>query len=184
MNLSQKNVVRLGAVVLGVLALAAVVNSYSGMKSIVYDGMEQGGLGPQGPLSNDPSLAGQSAMANNPNIAGADLKSSEGPRNPSPSGPAGNSLLSPEELLPKGTLGASWSATNPVGMGDLKGVNFLQPGYHFNINTVGQTLRNANLDIRSDPPNPRTPVSPFLNSTIEPDIYRRALEIGETGSGL
>jgi hypothetical protein len=92
------------------------------------------------------------------------------------------SVLSPEELLPQGGLGASWAATNPVGLGDLKGQNLLSPSYHYGINTVGQSLRNANLDVRSDPPNPRAAVSPFLNSTIEPDLYRRELEIGEAGA--
>jgi hypothetical protein len=43
---------------------------------------------------------------------------------------------------------------------------------------VGQTLRNANLQIRSEPPNPQVAVSPWLNSTIEPDINRRPFEIG------
>jgi hypothetical protein len=89
-------------------------------------------------------------------------------------------VLSPEELLPKGGLGASWSSTNPVGLNELKGQSaLLSPGYHYGINTVGQTLRNANLDVRSDPPNPRQAVGPFLNSTIEPDLMRRQLEIGE-----
>lgn len=178
MNLSQKNLVRLGAIVLGVVVLAAVVNSYSGMKGVLPEGMEMGGLEKQGPLSNDPSLGGQSLAGNAHAVAG-DLKTSEGVRTPLPAQTYSQTLLSPEELLPKGTLGASWSATNPVGMGDLKGQNLLQPGYHFGINTVGQTLRNANYDVRSDPPNPRTAVSPFLNSTIEPDVYRRQLEIGE-----
>jgi hypothetical protein len=178
MNLSQKNLVRLGAIVLGVVVLAAVVNSYSGMKGILPEGMEMGGLEKQGPLSNDPTMGGQS-LAGNLHALGGDMKSSEGVRSPLPVQTYTQTMLSPEELLPKGTLGASWAATNPVGMGDLKGQNFLQPGYHFGINTVGQTLRNANYDVRSDPPNPRTAVSPFLNSTIEPDVYRRQLEIGE-----
>ena len=36
--------------------------------------------------------------------------------------------------------------------------------------------RNANLDIRSLPPNPILNVSPWLNSTIYPDLTRRPLE--------
>ena len=182
MSLSQKNIMRLGAIVLGVVVLVAVVNSYSGMKGVLPERMELGGLEKQGPLSNDPSLGGQS-LAGNAHAVGGDLKSSQDiaadARSPLPAQTYSQTLLNPEELLPKGTMGASWSATNPVGMGDLKGQNFLQPGYHFGINTVGQTLRNANYDVRSDPPNPRQPVSPFLNSTIEPDLYRRQLEIGE-----
>jgi len=101
-------------------------------------------------------------------------------RHPTDSQTYSHTVLSPEDLLPKGGLGASWSATNPVGLADLKGQTaLLSPGYHYGINTVGQTLRNANLDLRSDPPNPRKAIGPFLNSTIEPDLMRRQLELGE-----
>jgi len=41
---------------------------------------------------------------------------------------------------------------------------------------VGQSLRNANHDLRSDPPNPQVIVSPWLNTTISPDLGRRPLE--------
>ena len=36
--------------------------------------------------------------------------------------------------------------------------------------------RNSNLQLRSEPPNPQTQVSPWLNSTIEPDLIRRPLD--------
>ena len=41
-----------------------------------------------------------------------------------------------------------------------------------------QVLRNANLQLRSEPPNPQTQVSPWMNSTIEPDLQRVPLELG------
>jgi len=44
------------------------------------------------------------------------------------------------------------------------------------INTQGGSLRNPNLDIRSAPPIDKKEVSPWLNSTISPDLYRRPLE--------
>ena len=59
--------------------------------------------------------------------------------------------------------------------------NLLQAGHHFGINTVGTTLRNANLSLRSEIPNPRIQVSPWQQSTIEPDITRKPLEIGCDG---
>ena len=62
--------------------------------------------------------------------------------------------------------------------GDVRDQNFLTAGYHVGINTVGQTRRNANYQLRSDPPNPQQPVSPWNISTIEPDLNRRPLEIG------
>ena len=46
------------------------------------------------------------------------------------------------------------------------------------IDTVGGTLRNSNLQLRSEPPNPKAQVSPWSNSTIEPDLMRVPLELG------
>ena len=54
----------------------------------------------------------------------------------------------------------------------------LQAGHHIGINTVGSTLKNANLQVRSEPVIPKTSVGPFLNSSIEPDCSRPKLEIG------
>jgi hypothetical protein len=88
--------------------------------------------------------------------------------------------LNSSELLPTGQIGASWAAVNPVGADDLKGQNFLQAGYHSNINVVGiaQNNRNPTYDIRSEVPNPQGKVGPFLNSTIDPDPFKssRSLE--------
>jgi len=86
--------------------------------------------------------------------------------------------LSPDELLPK-DFSSTWAQFNPVGGADLKGQNFLEAGSHMGINSVGQTLRNANLQLRSEPPNPQGVVSPWLNSTIEPDTERRYFEVGQ-----
>lgn len=40
------------------------------------------------------------------------------------------------------------------------------------------TNRNANMGLRSEPPNPRNVVTPWMMSTIEPDTTRKPLEIG------
>jgi hypothetical protein len=42
---------------------------------------------------------------------------------------------------------------------------------------VGSSLRNANLQLRSEPIIPKTNTGPWNNTTIEADTYRRALEI-------
>lgn len=86
--------------------------------------------------------------------------------------------LTAEDLLPKDAANSKWSQVNPAGQGDLKDQNFLTAGYHVGINTVGNTLRNPNLQIRSEPPNPQTKVSPWNQTTIESDFNRRPLEIG------
>jgi hypothetical protein len=85
--------------------------------------------------------------------------------------------LTAEELLPQDNS-SLWAQVNPSGEGTLKDRNFLQSGYHIGINTVGQTLRNANLQLRSEPPCPQVVVSPFIQSTIEPDLSRKPFEIG------
>jgi len=57
----------------------------------------------------------------------------------------------------------------------LKGQNFLDPrsqvGYP---ETLGGTLRNANQQIRADPPNPKQPYT-WNNSTIVPDLMQRKI---------
>jgi len=85
--------------------------------------------------------------------------------------------LNPKDLLP-GDANSQWAQVNPVGQGELSDQNFLDAGYHVGVNTVGQTLRNANLQIRSEPPNPQVKVSPWLQTTIEPDTNRQPIEIG------
>ncbi len=84
--------------------------------------------------------------------------------------------LNPMELLPADVNG-QWAAVNPTGSGDIQGKNFLSAGALVGINTVGQSLRNPNYQLRSEPPNPQIPnVSPWLQSTITPDLQRRPLE--------
>jgi hypothetical protein len=86
-------------------------------------------------------------------------------------------IQNPAELLPKDT-NSQWAQLNPSGKGELASVNLLKAGYHIGIDTIGQTLRNANLQIRSEPPNPQLSVGPWNQSTIEPDFMRVPLELG------
>jgi hypothetical protein len=61
----------------------------------------------------------------------------------------------------------------------LSSQNYLDPRNQIGYpETVGGTLRNSNLQIRSEPPNPRDPVSIFNLSTITPEQMRPAFEIG------
>lgn len=43
------------------------------------------------------------------------------------------------------------------------------------INTIGTSLRNPSYDIRGSPPNPKFVISPWLQSTIEPDNNFKSL---------
>jgi hypothetical protein len=111
----------------------------------------------------------------------ADLEAFEGPANfgsaESPAGCYPRDQLTPSELLPK-DMNSVWAEQNPMGPGSLKGKNFLSAGALIGVNTVGQSLRNANLQLRSEPPNPQVQISIFNQSTISPDISHRPLEIG------
>lgn len=96
-----------------------------------------------------------------------------------PSSCTNPNIQNPAELLPKTDAADSqWAQLNPSGKGDLANINLLKAGYHIGIDTVGQTLRNANLQIRSEPPNPQLNVGPWNQTTIEPDFMRPPLEIG------
>ncbi len=92
-----------------------------------------------------------------------------------PAGCYARQTLSPAELLPADPNGV-WAAANPQGSGDIQGKNFLSAGALIGVNTIGSSLRNANLQIRAEPPNPQTYCGPWLQSTIEPDLSRRPLE--------
>jgi len=87
--------------------------------------------------------------------------------------------LTTEDLLPKDAANSKWAQVNPAGQGDVKDQNFLTAGFHIGVNTVGQSLRNPNYQLRSEPPNPRVQVSPWNQTTIEYDNGRKNFEIGE-----
>lgn len=57
----------------------------------------------------------------------------------------------------------------------LAGQNFLEPRKQVGFpETVGGALRNANQQVRKDPPNPKQPYV-WNNSTIVPDLMQRGL---------
>jgi hypothetical protein len=106
------------------------------------------------PVSGSPSNGGMPSACNKPN------------------------MQNPADLLPKDN-NSQWAQLNPTGKGDLENINLLKAGYHIGIDTIGQTLRNANLQIRSEPANPQVSVGPWNLSSIEPDFMRVPLEIGQ-----
>ena len=57
----------------------------------------------------------------------------------------------------------------------LKGQNFLDPRNQIGMpETIGGSLRNANQQIRADPPNPKKAYE-WNNSTIVPDLMQRTM---------
>jgi len=177
MKLNQTKMIRLGAVLAGVVVLYVLFSSYSGAKGAVVDKAEElGGTGGMAPSSESgPYMSMPHGVAGNA-VTVSGMQS----RTPASQQTYQETTLSSSELLPNGKIGADWAAVNPVGADDLKGQNFLQAGYHSNINIVGiaQTKRNQSYDIRSELPNPQSKVGPFLNTTIDPDPFKisRSLE--------
>lgn len=177
----------------GLLLLAAVI---TGIVYIVKPELFKTVSGFQGTMSAasnysvpaggnaTPGATRTEAVMSNPEVAPSNPESEtigrSGPADfgnaESPSGCYPRDQLTPSELLPKDT-NSVFAEQNPMGTGSLKGKNFLSAGALIGVNTVGQSLRNANYQLRSEPPNPQVPVSVFLNSTIEPDVNRRSLEI-------
>ncbi len=84
--------------------------------------------------------------------------------------------MSPSELLPR-DVNSEWSNVNPAS-NDLKNLNLLSADQMIGINTVSSSLRNANYQERSEPIIPKKDIGPWGNSTIQPDTFRRPLEIG------
>ena len=185
--------------VLGLFALAAVVfavylidPSFGGLlrrKDGFMATLSPAALGNQPPTFPGGNGAAVVNGNMNPNVAMPPMNKSEGFANmggyegpasfgnaETPEGCYPRDQLTPGELLPKDT-NSVWSQQNPMGSGSLKGKNFLSAGALVGINTVGQSMRNANYQLRSEPPNPQVAVSVFNQSTIEPDANRRSLEI-------
>ena len=173
-------------IIVGVLLLAVIQNCvmdiglapYLGMDSFMNSGF--GGSG-DGPAPVESGLDGPAPVS--------DLETIEQPqgvdnlsRTPSTCYP--QPALKPEDLLPAQESKAiqEFNIAQPIGEGILADVNLLDAGSHIGINTIGQSLRNANVQLRSEPPNPQVNVSPWMNTTIGPDLPRRPLEIGESCS--
>jgi len=60
----------------------------------------------------------------------------------------------------------------PVSVKNRHLINITKP---VGVNTIATSLKNSSHDIRGAPNNPKTVISPFLNSSIEPDINFKPL---------
>lgn len=89
--------------------------------------------------------------------------------------------LNPSDLLPKASPeAAQFLASNPPSAGNPENRNVLQAGYHIGVDTVCQSNKNPNLQIRSDPPITRSGPQPVFNASTIPFVQnnRRVLEVG------
>jgi len=139
------------------LILAWGLWSYSGSKSLKVDSMETGSAQVTESIPSVPaSVAPASSITSGYNM---------------------QSTTNPSDLLPQ-DQNSQWAALNPVAQGNIAAPDLLQAGYHIGLDTIGQTLKNANLQERSDPIIPKSNTGPWNQSTIEPDLGRVPLEVG------
>ena len=74
----------------------------------------------------------------------------------------------PSDLLPDPISGSNgWDVLDTVGTSSGANPDLLEAGHHAGIDTVGQTLRNANLQVRSDPQIPIVSTGPWNQTTID-----------------
>ena len=148
--------------IVGVLILVFALFKYSGEKDLQLSGMQTMNTPPVINTNNNPVNVSQPVN----NALSQDSSSQQ-------------NVTDPSELLPSNSNG--WNGLNPNPTPGLENVSLLTAPDRNSINTVSSSLRNANLQLRSDPPNPRGNTNcPWNNTTIETDKFRRPLEIGSS----
>tara|TARA_B110000444_G_scaffold204458_2_gene197313 strand:- start:3462 stop:4025 length:564 start_codon:yes stop_codon:yes gene_type:complete len=166
--------------IMGLVILLVAFNMYSENKSVYQIGMTAMPDAPNAP--NVSNIAKGATNKPNGRIVGASGQSAYATYNGVATAPSTRETntnkppANPADLLPTDS-NSGWASMNPVG--DLQNINLLNPQQVVGINTQGSSLRNANLQVRSEPPNPRTNTnSPWNISTIDGDVFRKPLEIG------
>jgi len=159
-------------VIIIVLFVIWAIMSYSNGKGMVMDGY--GNYGGAQPSQSKQVAAASSAVLDPSTLAGAQNGAS------STGSYALQQVANPADLLPK-DANSQWTALNPSAMNTAGGPiapDLLQAGNLIGLDTVGQTLKNANLQLRSDPVIVKQNVGPWNNSTYEADLGRVPLELG------
>ena len=193
-KMAETNMVpRLILIGIAIVVLIILVTQYQKRRSVIqeeralekYAEPSVSRAAPLAPMAVEKSVAAQAADPNSvmPSeaLSNEDYKAVDFDQS-KPTGSGGDCFprdkLTRDDLLPADAANSKWAQANPAGQGDVKDQNFLTAGFHVGINTVGQSQRNPNMQLRSDPPNPKMSVSPWNQSTIEYDDNRRFFEVG------
>lgn len=149
-------------VVIVVLLIIWALMSYSKSKTHVKDSMTVGAVKPAS-SEMDAELAGASGAALQPAPLNENV------------GTSVKEVAHPTELLPKSDSNVL-SKLNPMSndaqvLPDMLGAGAM-------MGSQSSSLRNANLQVRSDPAIAKVDVGPWSNSTIEADNMRVPLELG------
>ena len=163
--MDRNQVIKIVLLVIGVVALVYVINLYMKSKQTAVENFEASA-----------NAVSPSEVLGKNSVYGEVDSTGEAVGNQKPKDCFPRDQLNPSDLLP-GSADSEWAQSVPSS-GKLGDGNFLDAGYHVGVNTVGQSLRNANRQLRSEPSNPRVKVSPWMQTTIDPDSNRKPLEIG------
>jgi hypothetical protein len=163
-------------VILGAIVLVYAVYTYSDQKfAAPYEGLQGEANGrPSVPQVTAGHQAAPVSTTGANGYASVDAMTGQGGV---PAGAANLPVANPSDLLPRDTNN-QWGSLNPSGSGDLLGQNLLSATFLTGIDTIGNTMKNANLQLRSEPPNPQLNVGPWNQSTFAPDLMRTPLELG------
>ena len=156
-------------VIVGAIVLVYAVYTYSDQKFVApYEPL-------QSDVKNRQKATAGADMSQQPASVGMDGMSGQ---SGSPIASAAQlPVANPADLLPRDSNN-QWGSLNPSGSGDLQGQNLLSATFLTGIDTIGNTMKNANLQLRSEPPNPQLNVGPWNQSTFAPDLMRTPLELG------
>jgi len=147
------------------IILVGALYTYNNGKLLVRDNMETGVAAEKQVSIEEPKKEAEGEVKpNDAPVAGYEMQN----------------VANPADLLPKDE-NSKFAELNPNVMTSegVAGGDMLEAGYHIGLDTVGQTLRNANLQLRSDPVIAKKDVGPWMTSTIEPDLARTPLELGQ-----
>jgi hypothetical protein len=163
-------------VILGAIVLVYAVYTYSDQKFVVPYAPLQGEANgrPNAPLVGGKQAAPVADTGAN-GYSSVDAMTGQG--GAPPAGATNLPVANPSDLLPRDTNN-QWGSLNPSGSGDLLGQNLLSATFLTGIDTIGNTMKNANLQLRSEPANPQLNVGPWNQSTFAPDLMRTPLELG------
>ena len=153
-------------ITIGLLFIGYCFMQYSGNKNLVLDNMN----GSKRPLSHaTPTGPEGSPVTDDAQLDGAPIDFQVSNKASNVASCTKESVIDAAELLPKGS---DWDVNMPQNVD----ISVLEPGNIIGMSS--QTLRNANLQIRSEPANPQMEIGPWNQTTIAPDDSRRPMEIG------
>jgi hypothetical protein len=167
-----------GVPILVIILFSAVLMYYSSSKSTILDKMSDGSADKSVHSGPTPSVTSYSEPTTAPAVKPTTAPTSVPTTAP---GAVGGYQLqpvaNPSDLLPQ-DANSQWAELNPIGNGSVAMPDLLRAGHHIGLDTIGQTLKNANLQLRSDPIIEKKDIGPWNQSTYEADYGRVPLEVG------